>query len=621
MDRTEGSEPAANDLTCDVVLKGGVTSGVVFPSFLAELSRVYKFKSLGGTSAGAIGAAGGAIAELARLKGIDGAFAKLAALPEKLAERDADGRSRLLKLFEPQETTRAAFGVATEWLDTRQGALPWLSALLAAGRGFPIAALVGVASSAVLIGSAVVASSPWWGDFWRGLSTIVLLTFTVPAALLVGLLVLIGWAGLRSARALVRNGFGLSLGKTSESNRQPLTPWMHDLFNDLLGRPPDAEPVTFGELWQGAGDGRDEKRAIDLQVITTCLNLGRPFRIPNDPGQWSLPGFFYDPEEWSRYFPAEVMAWLETHVHDSDYRSPHLSREDKPLRALPEARDLPIVVAVRMSLSVPGLLSAVPLYMVDWTLEMNKEGPLHFEKVYFSDGAITSNFPIHLFDAPLPARPTFGVNLKDVHPDHRGKEDRVWWPGSHGGQLIYREPLPDKPGIGSIFAFIGAIIGTARTWRDTMQQTMTGYRDRIVHVSQSPGQGGFSLNMKRGDVLELAGYGKEAAQRLIAEFAVPPAAPGQHNAWQTHRWIRMRTTACSLGRYASTLGAQLDSGAPTYRELPSTTPPAWPFRDDGATVAAALLAGAGALSDAATATKVCARSPQPEAPLRLTPPW
>ena len=25
--------------------------------------------------------------------------------------------------------------------------------------------------------------------------------------------------------------------------------------------------------------------------------------------------------------------------------------------------------------------------------------------------ALTSNFPIHFFDAPLPRRPTFGINL------------------------------------------------------------------------------------------------------------------------------------------------------------------------------------------------------------------
>jgi len=27
------------------------------------------------------------------------------------------------------------------------------------------------------------------------------------------------------------------------------------------------------------------------------------------------------------------------------------------------------------------------------------------------DGGLTSNFPIHFFDAPLPGRPTFGINL------------------------------------------------------------------------------------------------------------------------------------------------------------------------------------------------------------------
>ena len=38
-----------------------------------------------------------------------------------------------------------------------------------------------------------------------------------------------------------------------------------------------------------------------------------------------------------------------------------------PLRPLPAADDLPVVVATRMSLSFPVLLSAVPLHRIDWT--------------------------------------------------------------------------------------------------------------------------------------------------------------------------------------------------------------------------------------------------------------
>jgi hypothetical protein len=40
--------------TCDIVMKGGITSGVVYPHAVCELARTYRFAKVGGTSAGAI---------------------------------------------------------------------------------------------------------------------------------------------------------------------------------------------------------------------------------------------------------------------------------------------------------------------------------------------------------------------------------------------------------------------------------------------------------------------------------------------------------------------------------------------------------------------------------------
>ena len=42
---------------CDLILKGGITSGIVYPYAILELATKYRFRSLGGTSAGAIAAA------------------------------------------------------------------------------------------------------------------------------------------------------------------------------------------------------------------------------------------------------------------------------------------------------------------------------------------------------------------------------------------------------------------------------------------------------------------------------------------------------------------------------------------------------------------------------------
>jgi hypothetical protein len=62
---TTASSPAATDVFqqplpnryCDIVMKGGITSGVVYPPAVVELSKTYTFKNIGGTSAGAIAAA------------------------------------------------------------------------------------------------------------------------------------------------------------------------------------------------------------------------------------------------------------------------------------------------------------------------------------------------------------------------------------------------------------------------------------------------------------------------------------------------------------------------------------------------------------------------------------
>src|SRR5205823_13693886 len=81
---------------CDLVMKGGITSGVVYPLAITELSRKYLFKNIGGTSAGAVAAVITAAAEYARRGGNATAYERLAALPKALGTNNL-----LLNLFEP----------------------------------------------------------------------------------------------------------------------------------------------------------------------------------------------------------------------------------------------------------------------------------------------------------------------------------------------------------------------------------------------------------------------------------------------------------------------------------------------------------------------------------------
>ncbi len=89
--------------TCDVVMKGGITSGVVYPHAVCALARTYTFRNVGGTSAGAIAAAATAAAEYGRDRG---GFRELAALPAWIGSG-----GNLLGLFQPQAGTAGLFAV------------------------------------------------------------------------------------------------------------------------------------------------------------------------------------------------------------------------------------------------------------------------------------------------------------------------------------------------------------------------------------------------------------------------------------------------------------------------------------------------------------------------------
>ena len=104
---------------CDIVMKGGITSGVVYPPAVVELAKTYSFRNIGGTSAGAIAAAVTAAAELGRQRN-GGGFAKLAELPTELGKTVNGGDSLLLSLFRPQKQTSALFRILVASLGNKR---------------------------------------------------------------------------------------------------------------------------------------------------------------------------------------------------------------------------------------------------------------------------------------------------------------------------------------------------------------------------------------------------------------------------------------------------------------------------------------------------------------------
>ena len=82
---TGGPIPPKPEKCCDIIMKGGVTSGIVYPLAVVELAKQYRFVNIGGTSAGAIAASLTAAAEYRRSTGdVRGFTDGIAELPMQL---------------------------------------------------------------------------------------------------------------------------------------------------------------------------------------------------------------------------------------------------------------------------------------------------------------------------------------------------------------------------------------------------------------------------------------------------------------------------------------------------------------------------------------------------------
>jgi predicted acylesterase/phospholipase RssA len=546
-------------LTCDVVMKGGITSGVVYPHALCELARTYRFANVGGTSAGAIAAAAAAAAEHGREQG---GFEKLAALPEWVG-----GGDNLFRLFQPQPGTRPFFRLFTAGLG-RKGFGKWARVAGAALRSFPLTALAGLAPGVAL---AVLAA-------WKGSGALAVAAFV--AGVVLALLGLVVALGLRLAiglpRAVGRNLFGLCSGLSPEGKASPaLTPWLADLIDDLAAKEGDG-PLTFGDL---------RAKGIDLQVMTTNVTHRRPQRMP-----WRNRELLFDPDELRRLFPEPIVAWMEAHpppfgTGREAERARRRLEALAPLRPFPAPDDLPLVVAARMSLSFPLLISAVPLRALDMTRRQTRDAvdavedghlpahPLVADVCWFSDGGITSNFPVHFFDTPLPTRPTFAIDLAGFHPDHPRRPDEaanVYLPSSNvGGLLDSWNRLDPKPGLGSLSGFVSGIVRTMQNHVDAGLTHQPGYRDRIVHVHTAPDEGGMNLTMPPQVISALTRRGQAAGRALVERFAEAPGTDAGLS-WDNHRWVRYRSALAALAEQLELFGrAWRDTPAEgrSYREL------------------------------------------------------
>jgi len=453
----------ARPTECDLVMQGGITSGVAYPAAVLELYKTFRFRSIGGASAGAMAAAVTAAAEYAR---DSGGFERLQALRKQLQEpglivrqfrptRQAEPLFRILLAAQAKRTTGAK-AITYSW-----GLLRWLflPLLLSAAVAFGLGWLL-VASAGGTLG----------GIGWSGWAVFVV-GILITGGL--GLTLALVWSVVRLVRDLPKNYYGMCIGhKQRPRDPDALADWLYKQIQIVAGKDL-ADPLTFTDL---------NTRGINLRLMTTDVTGGRPVRLPNE--SYSDVNYLFSLDEWRKLFPAEVLD--------------HLSRISAvvypgagELRALP-TDDLPVLVATRMSLTFPVLLSAVPLWTVDGST---------VARHWFADGGISSNFPIQFFDAWLPTRPTFGLYFGPKVPSSQSDQPPV-----------DPERVAPSPGL---LGYLGAILGAGLNWHDTLQARLPGFSDRVRAIDLTDGEGGFNLTMPPATISAIDAKGAAAGRSLV----------------------------------------------------------------------------------------------------------
>ncbi len=557
------SDTAPRDRFCDLVLEGGITSGIVYAPAVVELARHYRFANIAGSSIGAFAAALAAAAEFGRRKGSMTGFQVLGALPAQLAVQGPSGRALLERLFRPQPRTRRLFAVFHAMLGRKSTWRRVFDALAAARRAYARLAwtCATLAVLAVLGGpllGAACKAIDWCAPApaWPLQAVFSLLSFAVLAA--VGAFVAAPLLG--SVRdlltGLIDNGFGLCRGWNVQSDDgvPDLTGYLHDAIQKAAGLDPlHDRPLTFADLQAAPGSpgevlGANAQAAaghsINLQVYASHLVHGRPYRFPLDADD-DTSRLFFRPAEMRRYFPGSVVKHM---LQVSSRYAPASPSDPLPcdctrgVYELPHAQ-LPVVVATRMAMSFPLLISAVPVWSIDYEA---KRGERHLKRCWMSDGGLCSNFPIHLFDALVPRWPTFGIALEKHNAN---KPEPVWLPDAHyeGRADTWARDIEPDPhlkvragGAARLAGFLLAIWNTTWAWNDQSLKRMPGVRDRVVRVRLKDGEGGVNLRMTGREILHLANtYGLPAGQAFVRKFVLGPG-------WDEHRWVRFNRTLVAL---------------------------------------------------------------------------
>jgi predicted acylesterase/phospholipase RssA len=600
---------------CDLVMKGGITSGIVYPPAVLALKEHYTFRNIGGTSAGAIAAVGTAAAEYNR---DGGGFERLDAVKEWLSKD-----TNLLHLFQASPETQPLLDILLAGLDTgANGATTTDGSQAVEEKPFPLflrfiaLLLPGIQPKILPVANRLIHT--WTGSYkalkaggqqgmkWGIVSGLIVaailalfvlcIVFAITPAegthnLWIPLVAFVffaiafstanAWLGMWIGRVvsvfldfddliskrLPANGYGICTGHTSTAEaEQPgvlqlpnLTDWLSDIIDKMAGLAPQTVPLTFGQL-QG--------KQIGLKMLTSNLSHGLPYVLPH-----GLENFIFNASEMERFFPRYIVNYLCKHAprKATQKRASGTSYVVPPellpegYYFLPDAEKIPVVVGARLSLSYPILLSALPLYTVSMAAAQahgqnpNQErlGEQDLQKNWFSDGGICSNFPIQFFDAWLPNRPTFGINLTSVRntadtsaleaiPEE--KSHAIDMSAEEQNEKVYLPRAEEYQGVewqhmDKLQTFLWAIFGTAQNYRDTTQTNLPSYRERVVQIRLDATEGGLNLAMPESAIKSIIAKGEEAGKILS-----PTSFSFDH-----HWWVRFLVLTAQLEENAEEL--------------------------------------------------------------------
>ncbi|KRR26169.1 hypothetical protein CQ14_21010 [Bradyrhizobium lablabi] len=602
---------APRDRYCDLILTGGVTSSIAYPAAIFLLATVYRFNSIGGASSGAGAAALAAAAEYRRRHGSSDGFRIMLERAAAVAD-EVDGKTRLAWLFQPEKENKRLFDALLP------GFAQPSSKLTALVRGVAFA----YAKSGIVLAIGIVLVITWFiallkaalGDIdWRS-AFLIGISATMLAVILIAVAVFL--SVIRDVGRMLRHDYGLCSGtRSGDAPFSPFTDWLHSIIQEIAGRKAGDRPLTFADLAAAPGSPRETLNdpspagadSINLQMFTANVTHGRPYVFPQTEGEEDDLPLYFRSSEMNRLFPPDVVADMQVdpvtgqsnRYQGSSRPAPARAKAvptgrrywfwslvmgkpsvvgsaEEPMYRLP-TKHLPILVAARMSVSFPVLFSAVPL----WILDKRDKQEHVFRRCLFCDGGICSNFPIHLFDSPIPSWPTFGISLHEIPTSKEGPaeapssppEDHygdVWLPENHLqlGQDHWNEFETEPEPIERLSGFFSALASTTINWSDATLARLPGVRERVVQVGLRSGIGGLNILMEGKDIRGLADLGRVAALKLVKRYAAFPVGwpSGElSDGWNEHRWVRLNVLRDSLARSLAGLtwaASQPDHGKP-----------------------------------------------------------